>query len=263
MTSSLQVNAVSVTAGGDTPLLEEVSLTVKPGEFVGIVGANGAGKTTLLRAILGLVRPSAGDVNLMGKDAQSLSGRERAAHLAWLPQKGAVWEPLSVLDFVIASRFRFDETRKEALSACRQALAEVDALEFAGRRITSLSGGEAQRVSMAALFAQEATFLLLDEPANHLDPAHQRRAYAYLAEKWRAGHGVICVTHDLNLLGSIASTAETPSIRILGLESGRVSFETTLDSPTLADALSAMYGVSFRTVNVDGERHLVVTGAPS
>jgi len=251
MSSALELDAVSV-AVADRSLLAAVRLRLAPGELVALVGRNGAGKSTLLRAALGLVRPAAGEVRLGGRTVSALSGRERAARIAWLPQQAIVREAVIATDLVAAARFRFDETRAAARAAAHRALARAGAADLAARVVTSLSGGEQQRVAIAALLAQEAPLLLMDEPASHLDPGNQVAMYRLIGELWRGGDGVLCVTHDVNLLQHSLAADEADRIRVVGLEAGQILFEHAFSDPRLADALSRLFGVPITRVSHSG-----------
>jgi iron complex transport system ATP-binding protein len=255
--TAIALRAVTVRHGATTPL-DGVDLDVPPGGLVAVVGPNGAGKTTLLRAILGLVRPTSGEVTLDGRSVAALSPGERAAAVGWLPQHRRASEPVPVVDVVAAGRFRFAEPRAVARRAARAALEDVGAGALADRPIDRLSGGEAQRVALATLVAQDAGALLLDEPATHLDPGVQRALHGFL-EAWSArGRTLVVVTHDLHLLPHLV--ADATRVRVVGLAGGRVRVDLRLDDPALPDALGGLYGVVVRGIDVDGRRHLVVTG---
>jgi iron complex transport system ATP-binding protein len=243
----LELRGVTVEAGGKR-LLDDVSLRVREGEFVALLGPNGAGKTTLIRTALGLL-PASGHVLLDGKPVRSYGGRERAGLAAWLPQQAMISEALSALDFVAGARFRFHESRATSEREATTALRQVGAVDFAARAVTTLSGGEQQRVAMAALLAQEAPLLLLDEPANHLDPGQQVGLYRLFGELWRAGRGILCITHDVNLIGHLGSPGQA---RVVGLTEGRISFDTHYDSPDLAAHLEALFDVEIEATQVFG-----------
>ncbi|HLL82072.1 MAG TPA: ABC transporter ATP-binding protein [Longimicrobium sp.] len=259
MSAQLELHDVVVRVRGRA-LLEDVSLRLSPGDFVAVVGPNGAGKTTLMRVALGLIRPASGHARVAGREVTSLSPRERAAHLAWLPQRIGVAEPVTALELVAAARYRFSEPRERSEAAARAALERVAALPFAPRRFTELSGGEQQRVAVAALLAQQAPLLLLDEPANFLDPAQQLDLYALVGTLWRAGLGVLCVTHDVNVLAHVAGADGAGRIRVVGVAQGRVAFEVPYDAPELGERLGELFGVRMRDVVVDGRR--VFASAP-
>jgi len=239
--STLQLSNVSVSLRGKA-LLDDVSLSLRPGEFVALLGPNGAGKTTLLRAALGLAACS-GEVLLGGKPVRALPGRERAAIAAWLPQQALSAEVITALELAVGARYRFHEPRPSALAGASAALARAGAAEFAQRPLNSLSGGEQQRVAVAALLAQEAPLLLLDEPANHLDPGQQIALYGLIGSLWREGRGILCITHDVNMLRHVGFGCE--GIRVVGLRAGRVQFETSFGSERLASHLGDLFAVKF------------------
>ncbi|MBN8232069.1 ABC transporter ATP-binding protein [Corallococcus macrosporus] len=258
MTAGLTLDAVTVRARGRT-LLDGVSLRVAPGDFVAIVGPNGAGKSTLLRVALGLLRPDSGHALVDGQDVSGLAPRARAARLAWLPQRLEAAEPITALEQVVSARYRFPESRRASETAAHKALAEVGAASFAMRPITELSGGERQRVAVAGLLAQETPLVLLDEPANFLDPAHQLELYTRMGHLWRAGRGILCVTHDVNVL-THARAPGSSAPRVVGLFQGRVAFELPYDAPELGDRLGELFGVRMHATSVDG--HRVFVGLP-
>ena len=247
----LEVRGATVSVRGRT-LLSNVDISVGRGELVALVGPNGAGKTTLLRAVLGLVRLTSGSIALGGRDLGTLSPRERAAAVAWLPQVQGTSEPLPAIELVLAARFRFDETRAAARRAAEAALTRTGSRQLADMPFLRLSGGERQRVSIAALLAQEARLLLLDEPANHLDPAQQAAIYALLGNLVRAGASALCVTHDVNLLRHTGVSA-----RVIGLADGTRRFELDFDDAKLPAELGALFGVRMQAVTV-GETRIVV-----
>ncbi len=255
MASDLSLENVSVAAGRKV-LLDAVSMRVAKGQFLALVGPNGAGKTTVLRAALGLT-DATGSVILDGSPVRQWKGLERAARAAWLPQHPAVIEPVTALELVCAARLRFHEPRHASESAALAALERAGVAAFAGRAVTTLSGGERQRVAVAALLAQDAPLLLLDEPANHLDPGQQIALYRLLGELWREGRGVLCVTHDVNLLGWLGEPAR---VRVAGLRDGRVAFESRYDAPELPALLSSLFEIEMRALHVDDRRLLVPAG---
>ena len=258
MTEALTVRKLCLRAGQNT-LLDAVNLTVKPGDFLAIVGPNGAGKSTLLKAILGLKSPTSGHIHIGDTSVHEMSGRTRAAYLGWLPQHGLVREAIPVEELIIAARFRFNEGRAKALAEATKALQHVGALSLRQRSVLTLSGGESQRVAMAVLLAQQAQYLLIDEPANHLDPAKQRQTYRRLGERWLAGQSILCVTYDVNLLGTIPAPREKP-IRILGMSNGKVAFETDYSDAALPDDLGQLFDVHFEAITANGSRHLIISG---
>jgi iron complex transport system ATP-binding protein len=253
--SELRLEAVGVRLGGRT-LLAGVSLELRAGEFLALVGPNGAGKTTLLRAALGLIPVATGRVLVGERPLAAFTARARAAELAWLPQQAPPAEPVPAREAVMAARYRFDETRTVTRRAADQALERVGLAGRASSPLTELSGGERQRVAVAALLAQEARFLLLDEPANHLDPAQQGETYALLGRLLESGVGILCITHDVNLLNHVRGTP-----RVAGLSQGRLDFTLELGAPELPGRLSELFGVRMLALAA-GSSRLIVPAPP-
>jgi iron complex transport system ATP-binding protein len=239
---------------GGRAILSGVSLTLDPGDFLVLVGPNGAGKTSLIRAAVGLVQPTRGTLRLDGHDVAQMPHRKRAARVAWLPQLPVASEPYPALELVAAARYRFGESVAHSRGAARRALGRVGAAQLETRPITALSGGERQRVAIAALLAQEAPLLLLDEPANHLDPAQQLEIYRLLGSLWQQGVGILCVTHDVNCLTVLPNADRA---RVLGLAGGRCQFELTFGSAELPDALSELFGVRMRVLEEGRQRAIL------
>ncbi len=233
-----------------------VSLDLGPGEILAVVGRNGAGKSSLVDACLGRLRLQAGRVTLGGQDVSRLRPRERAARLGWLPQRAGSAEGMSALDVVAAARFRFREGRARSELRGREALARMGAEALADRRVERLSGGELQRVRLAALSAQEADLWLLDEPANHLDPAARIDLWARLAAEAADGRGVLVVSHDVALLDHLHGVP----VRVLGLFEGRVAFCLPREDDALPERLGELLGLTLARVRIDGDPRFVATG---
>ncbi|MBK8986205.1 MAG: metal ABC transporter ATP-binding protein [Chloroflexi bacterium] len=185
-------------AYNEKPVLWDVDLHVPEGTLLAIVGPNGAGKSTLIKAILGLLKPAAGRVQIYGRSYQ------QQRHLVgYVPQRGSVdWDfPTSVLDVVMMGRYgslgwfrRPGRTEKEAALA---ALERVGMADFAGRQISQLSGGQQQRVFLARALVQDAQVYFMDEPFQGVDAITERAIVALLKELREAGKTVVVVHHDL------------------------------------------------------------------
>jgi iron complex transport system ATP-binding protein len=239
-------------------VLEGISIRIGCGDRVVLVGPNGAGKTTLLRAILGLQTLSAGRILIDGQTTHALSPQERAAKLAWLPQQALADEPITTLEYVAAARFRFHESSRSAREAALRALGRVDAEPWAPRLVTQLSGGEQQRVALAALLAQQSQIVLADEPANHLDPAQQAAIWGLLGQ-FAASGTMIVVTHDVNWVAWLGPLAGT---RIVALKQGRVAFDLMANDALLTDRLSELYGIRMRA-HGDSRDRVIIAAGPS
>jgi iron complex transport system ATP-binding protein len=254
----LRLEDVSVVRKGRA-LLDHVTLTLEPGQLLALVGPNGAGKTTLLRATLGLTALTSGSVWLGDAQLRELAPVERAARVAWLPQHSSAAEELSALDVVMAARFRFDEPFGRTAAEARRALSRVGVGNVADRALATLSGGERQRVALAGLLTQNAPVLLVDEPANHLDPAQQIDVYRLLGELWQTGASIAIVTHDVNLLRHLGNADE---VRVAGVAQGKVRFECPLTAPELAENLGELFGVVMHALTLGGQRVLLPERAP-
>ena len=250
---NLTLKEVSVVRGA-RKLLDNVELSLATGQLLALVGPNGAGKTTLLRVALGLTPPTSGQIRLGDSAVSGLGPRERASRVAWLPQHTSGGEDLSALEVVAAARFRFDEPFGVSAREAREALARVGVADVASRALATLSGGERQRVALAGLLAQAAPILLVDEPANHLDPAQQIEVYRLLGELWRAGKSLILVTHDINLLRHLG---DSDRVRVAGIARGKLAFEGWLTAPELPTQLGQLFGVQMRALSLDGHRVLM------
>jgi iron complex transport system ATP-binding protein len=180
-------------------VLKEMSLTVSPGELVVLAGPNGSGKTTLLKTIAGFIKPLSGRILMRGSDISLLKNRSRAALCAFLFQEpGSRW-PFTVEELVSQGRFFFKGPGNEQAVSLEQALESAGLGGFGDRLITELSGGEYQRVLIARAVYQGAPFLLLDEPANNLDPKYQIMMMELLKNLSRRGLSALVSLHDLNL----------------------------------------------------------------
>lgn len=213
--STLACQNLVVRLGGRT-LLHGLSLTLGPGELLGIVGTNGAGKTTLLRALVGLTAPTSGGVTLDGKPIAAWPANARARRLGYLPQGHAVHWPLPGREVVALGRLPHgDAQRLSGRSAIERALAATDTLAFAAATVQTLSGGERARVMLARVLAGDPAVLLADEPLAALDPAHQLRMMVLLQQQAQAGRAIAVVLHDLALAARFCT-------RLVVLQGGRM-----------------------------------------
>jgi iron complex transport system ATP-binding protein len=256
------VSLRGVTAAyGERRVLDGVDLEITAGELVAALGPNGSGKTTLLRIIAGVLRPTAGEVELFGQALTDWSRRDVARSVAVLPQSTELPDGFRVEEVVNLGRipharraFGADPDDRRAVA---DALRDADAESLAGRRVTELSGGERQRVLLALALAQEPRLLLLDEPTLHLDLAHQL-SLVHLVRRLRAVRAVtvIAVLHDLNLAAGLAD-------RVVLMQHGRLIAagrgERAID-PTLA---RRVFGVPVEeAVSPSGRRVLAPVVAP-
>jgi zinc transport system ATP-binding protein len=211
---------------GSEPVLEEVDLVLRRREFVALVGPNGSGKSTLLRVLLGLLRPEAGSVRLLGESPERLSERWR---IGYVPQRPALARdlPATVQEIVSAGRLarrgwwrRLTRTDKEAVE---HAMGSVALLELRDRRVSELSGGQQQRAFIAKALVSEPEVLVLDEPVAGVDAESQRlfrESLTHMIEEH--GAAVLLASHEL---GAVAADLT----RVVVLKR-RILFDGTPDS---------------------------------
>lgn len=238
-TSLLDIAGLNVDLGG-APVVRDLSLNVKAGEFVGLIGPNGAGKSTLLRAIAGLV-PIGGTVSVAGDRLEGLKAAERALRLAYVPQEHEIAWPVPVETLVALGRtphrsnFTLLSTRDRQVVA--DAMARMDVARFAKRPATALSGGEKARVLIARALAQDTPLILADEPAAGLDPAYQIALMRVFRDLAGEGRGVIASMHDLGLSARWCT-------RLVLLNGGKIVADGSPEEVLTPETLHAIYGVS-------------------
>lgn len=182
----------------DRPVLWDIDMDVPRGTLMAIVGPNGAGKTTMIKAMLGLVEPVAGTVQVFGRPYA-----EQRRELAYVPQRTSVdWDfPTTVLDLVMMGRYgslgwlRRPGRRERDLAMA--ALEKVGMQAFADRQISQLSGGQQQRAFLARALVQDARVYLMDEPFQGVDATTERAIVKLLQELRADGRTVVVVHHDL------------------------------------------------------------------
>ncbi len=228
---------------GRTGILKNVSLDVTEGEYVSIVGPNGAGKTTLLKCLNRILTGGRGSILVAGKPLNDYSQRELARLMSYVPQADGRLSPFTVSEFVMMGRYPhlspFSTLTKQDTDAVRQSLELTGTLGFAERRLRTLSGGERQKVYIAAALAQGARILLLDEPTTFLDPRHQADIQVTLRRVNRdSGVTVLSATHDIN-------DAVWSSGRVVGLKEGTIAFCLPVEQIMTGSFLRDLYGKAF------------------
>lgn len=201
---ALRAEHLCASRGGQA-ILHDVSLAARAGQWLAIVGPNGAGKSTLLRCLAGLLKPTQGHVQLMGRALASWPAHAKSQALSWLGQLHEGDDAMSVYETVSLGRLPYQGwLGLGALSAVdqqaiTQALTDTDLQAKAQQPLRTLSGGERQRVNLARALAVQAPVLLLDEPVAHLDAPHQRLLAHVLRREASLGRCVISVLHELPL----------------------------------------------------------------
>ncbi len=231
---------------GRRTLLQDVDLTVEAGEFIGVFGPNGAGKTTLMRAVLGLIRPVAGSLRVLGRPAGGAN-----ADIGYMPQRHSLTAGpmLTGWDFVACTsggrRWGLPLSSAAARRDVEWALETVGVAALARRPLGQLSGGERQLLLLAQALIGRPRLLLLDEPLLNLDPPHQH-AVVHLVHRLKCEFGltVLLSAHELNPLLGVLD-------RVLYLGHGQAALGT-VDEVITGPVLSTLYGAPIEVLHVNG-----------
>jgi zinc/manganese transport system ATP-binding protein len=249
----IELDRATIKLGGRT-ILNDTSLIIGQGEFIGVLGPNGAGKTTLMRAILGLVPASSGAIRVFGK-----SPRRGDPQIGYLPQVRTVLPDLRIrgLDF-IASSVHGERWGVPSLTRADRALIETmltaaGASELSRRPLSKMSGGERQRLLLAQALLGEPRLLLLDEPLISLDYRYQEAVIELVRRVARERNiTVLFSAHELNqLVGALD--------RVLYLGNGRAALGT-IDEVVTTPVLSELYGTDINVVRADGQIFVLSRG---
>ena len=242
----LEISQVSRSFGAKRAV-DDVSLRIDKGSFVGVIGRSGAGKSTLLRMINRLQDVSSGSISWNGQDVTSLKGqalRDWRASCAMVFQQFNIVGRLDVMTNVLMGRLNHTSQMRSLLklwtpedrAIAVSALEQFDMTTLAGQRAESLSGGQQQRVAIARALVQEPEIVLADEPIASLDPRNTKTVMDALQRlNKHFGITVICNLHDLDIAKDYCG-------RLVGMAQGRVVFDGTPDELTESVARE-LYGL--------------------
>jgi iron complex transport system ATP-binding protein len=223
----LSLDSVCTMANGKS-LLRNISFAVKNGELVSVIGPNGAGKSTLLKCISFESPPGQGIILLNNTPIEDYDPKDRARHMAVLPQANTLSFPYTVDEVIALGRTPHDTPRNTNGVIIRDILHELDLTMFTDRIYTTLSSGEKQRVQLARVMAQiwdvggEATkLLIMDEPLTALDLKYQKELVQIFKKISARGMAIVTVIHDINIALAISD-------KILALKDGEIAY---FDSP--------------------------------
>ncbi|WP_153117636.1 ABC transporter ATP-binding protein [Rhodocyclus tenuis] len=221
-------------------ILAGVDLDLAPGELVCLLGSNGAGKSTLLRLLLGLIKPSVGEVLLAGRPIGAFTRRAVATQIAYVPQGHAAPFPYTVREVVLLGRLPsgslFRAPGAEDHAHVTEVLARMGISRLADRPYTEVSGGERQLALIARALAQGARLLIMDEPGNGLDFGHQLRLLDCLLELSEAGFGILMTTHN-------PAHVVMGSNRVVVLENGAITADGAAAQVLTPAAVAALYRI--------------------
>jgi len=235
----------------DVPVLEDVSLSVEPGEFLGLVGPNGSGKSTLLRIALGLEAPDAGSAKLFGENAREFDDGHRIGYVAQGATSGDRRIPVTVREAVTMGRFPhagYGRLGSDDRAAVEDAMATTGVADLADRKLEELSGGQRQRVFIARALACEADLLALDEPTVGVDAESRDAFYDLLGELNDDGMTIVLIEHDIGTVTEYATTVACINCC--------VHYHGDPEGFAESDALADAYGASQRMLEHDpGHTH--------
>lgn len=251
--SDLAIEGVGV-AIGDKQILSNVSMAVEAGSWMGIVGPNGAGKSTLLRSMVGDLGYD-GSIRIDGHEVASMDTRDRALGLAYVPQRPLYPVGMAVFDYVLLGRTPhmgpLASEKAEDIAAVWDALRALSIDKFAARDVSSLSGGETQRVSLARVLSQGTAVLVLDEATASLDLAAQHEVLE-LIDGLRVERSitVLSAIHDLTAAAQFCKTVSL-------LNHGQVVAQGSVSSVFTEETLRRVFEPTIRVIEIDGNQVVV------
>lgn len=198
---NLQVNNISFSYKNGFPALKNISFLSQAGDMLAIVGQNGSGKSTLLKCLNRILKINTGSIRLGATPLHTLSPKQLARIIAYIPQTEEYITDLSVFDTVLLGRkphIRYTPTPQD-LETVSRLLTRLELDTIAMRPLSTLSGGQRQRVFIARALAQHPQILLLDEPIANLDINHQMKVLKLLQQLADGGMNILLTIHDINM----------------------------------------------------------------
>lgn len=231
-------------------LVQDISLDVNDGEFVGIIGPNGSGKSTLLKNIYKMLVPDSGEILLDGQSLLHMSNRQMAQKIAVVSQENNANFDFTVAEVVQMGRYPrkklMESANDDDRQIVRESLALVGMEPFHDRSFLSLSGGEKQRALIARALAQQTDMVILDEPTNHLDIGSQMKTLQLLKN---SGKTVLTALHDLSFAAKFCD-------RVYALHNGHVySFGNPMEVIS-KEMIKELYGVDAELFERDGKIYI-------
>jgi iron complex transport system ATP-binding protein len=231
----------------DRPVLRDISLSLRSGEFLGFLGPNGSGKSTFLKNLLGFLKPSAGRIVFSGSPGDSsfpaeFSRAEQARRLAFVPQSPGIRSSLSVRDLVLMGRLPHLKDRWAGYSRgdrrmVEEVLGVLGMEDMAARDVMSLSGGELQKAIIGRCLVQEGDIILLDEATSGLDLNHTIEIMELMRRKADGeAKTIVAVLHDLNLAAQYCD-------RIVLLKDGKLRYQGFPSAVLTENIIEEIYGV--------------------
>ncbi|MFK7789007.1 MAG: ABC transporter ATP-binding protein [Phycisphaeraceae bacterium] len=235
-----------------TPVLAEVSATLRPGKVTALVGPNASGKSTLMRLMLGLLQPWSGSVDMGGQSIASLTSADRAKRVSYVPQRPGVRFAFTVRQVIAMGANGL--SRRDAARTVDHAIEQAGLSSLADRVLMELSGGQQQRVLLARAEVQSASSgqaMLLDEPGSNLDLKHRHEMMQRLRQLAQDGLAVLVVLHELDLAVRYADEAWL-------MDAGRLVAAGPWDTVLTPTILNPVYDLELEQIDRGDDRPLLV-----
>ena len=233
-------------------LIDDISLDIPKGSFVGIIGPNGSGKSTLLKTIYRANKASGGTVYLDGRDMDGMGNKEIARYMAVVGQENPVSFDFSVMEIMMIGRYAnrsfLSKNAVNDTKICEEALDCVGMLSFKNRIFLSLSGGEKQKVLIASAFSRNPELIVLDEPTNHLDVGYQFLILDIM--KSRNDVTIFTSIHDMNMAMQYCD-------HIIAIKEGKIFCTGTPEEVLTPDNLKELFRVKAELLEIPGKRPYV------
>jgi iron complex transport system ATP-binding protein len=244
----------------DIITIEDINISIQKGEFIGLIGPNGCGKSTALKNVYRALTPDSGVIMLDGKNLLQMRSRESALKIAVVGQENDVPFDFLVEEIVAMGRSPhkriFEPDTAEDARIVHHALEHLGMENMAKRNYKHLSGGEKQRALIARAIAQESDFLILDEPANHLDVSYQLKIFDFVKRRSiEAGVTVLSAIHDLNMAALYCD-------RLYVMKEGRLVLSGTPEKVLTPENIFSIYGVDCDTAIHPVTGKIVITYIP-
>ncbi len=236
-------------------MLESIDLALDGPGLTCIIGPNGVGKSTLVKCLTGSVKPSAGEVRILGRKVSEYRLKDLAKIVGYVPVTSSDMNRLTVVETVLVGRFAHQSRRTASkdLQATYRALRAMEIEDLAGREFSELSAGQHQKVAIARGLVQQTRILILDEPTSNLDVRHQVYVTSFLKElSHRTGMTVVMISHDLNLAAKFADVV------VLMEKPGRIHSVGAPKDVIVPDAIRDVYGVDCDVVDDQGSPHVML-----
>ena len=233
-------------------ILSNISLEIFNGEYIAIIGPNGGGKTTLIRMLLGLDKPTNGEIKLFGK---KISAFKEWGKIGYVPQRASLVDanfPATVLDIVnmgrVSKRGIFARASAEDINAVNDAMTKMDILKLKDKMVGTLSGGQRQRVMIARALASNPEILILDEPNTGVDMVSQQRFYGLLSKLNKEENiTIVFITHDIGVIADDIG-------RLFTINQKAIICNNPKEALSCED-MSALYGIEAHLIHNHKHEH--------